>query len=98
MQYVNVVYEYDEADVDIIRVSDEVAMNIEDYVQSYFNWFCDQREYKRWLETRDSNCVPGTDASTFVEWLNRYHSHGGDLMAIVEQHVAFKPGYPVADF
>lgn len=98
MKKINIIFEYDYSDVDILSVSNYVADNLDEIVQRFFDWMSDEKNnhnYRIQNSNGTSTLEIGTEA--FVWWLNT-QCIGDTNAKIMAQHVNYCPDYPIADF
>lgn len=99
MKFVNVVFEYDYDDVDIILVPDDIADNIEQVVQLFIHWLSNPDNGKQFLKTLQSGQIGMIiETESFLFWLNNYKITNGAKASIVMQHTKYNSKYPMAEF
>ena len=99
MKLINVVYEYDYDDVDIILVPDEIADNIELTVRQFNQWLSIPENGKEFFVTTACNQIAlGIDTEEFLRWLNNFKIADGTKASIVKQHTTYISKYPMVDF
>lgn len=96
---VNVVYEYDYDDVDIILLPDSLANSI-DKINFEFGGYIspnkDDKDY--WRKSPDGKLYSILETEGLVKWINRYWVKDGEKAVIEQQHVAYNPEYEMMDF
>lgn len=99
MKRINIVFEYDYEDVDIMLVPDEIADNIEAIVREFNTWLYNPENRHRFLiENADGTTVLGIGSLEFLWWLNNYRIRNDESAMIIEQHTSYCPQLPMADF
>ena len=99
MKRINIVFDDNLDDVDILSVPDFIADNIEQITQQFFNWVADPNNSKRWTYTDQSGrTVLGIGTEEFLWWLNNILSDGDSYAAVYREHTAFRVEYPSAEF
>ena len=99
LKLINLLYEYDYDDVDIICVPDNIADNIEETVQSYQSWMyknIDKHSFWRFSASGCKILSLGTDE--FLWWLNGQCIKSGEKAHLISSHVKFRDELPFADF
>lgn len=100
MKLLNVVYEEDFSDVDILSVPEYIYENIESEVQLFVDWLFDKssrHNYWKMNEKGDEYIDVGTDG--FVSWLNEYRlNENSENVTILKSHTKFHPEYKSAEF
>lgn len=99
MRNVNLLFEGDVDDVDIICVSSYVADNIDYVLNQYFGWMhfnIDKHSY--WELDRDGVKILYYETDSFIWWLNTHYSQHDEQAYIVRQHTHLVPEYPIANF
>ena len=99
MKKINIVFEDDLEDVDVLLVPEYIANDIERITQNFFDWVSAVKHQK--LFEQKSTCgnthiAVGTHA--FVWWLNEYTTQNGDVVVILKEHTTYCPEYPTAAF
>ena len=99
MKHVNVIFEGELSDVDIISVPDDVAINIEAVVQTFFDWVFEP-ENKQMFEklTDEGKIVVSIGTHEFIWWLNKYRTDHSNESTIVKEHTVYCSEYPSAEF
>ena len=99
MTKVNVVFDDELADVDIILVPDEIASNIEAIVQSFFNWAFEPENKPQFMKrTNNGRMVMSLGTHELIWWLNKYRIVDGPKAAIIMEHTTYCADYPSAEF
>lgn len=97
MRKINVLFEYDYEDVDIVSVPDYIAENIESVLFDFFKWLKEPKNQQRFHVQYDGKTVLSIDTNALIWWINRYDCAVDEPAFIVETHTRFCPDYPVAD-
>jgi len=97
---INVLYEGDFDDCDIISVPDFVGCDIEDYGQQFCNWLNSNLLSDEWYITIDNHRVTVLETEGFVKWLNDNICSKDEkqLAYIVKQHTKLVNEYPIVEF
>ena len=102
MKIINIVFDGDFHDVDLLKVPDYIAEDIEKITQNFFNWVVHPDNRGLFMKTIHTNqglkeylCV-GTEE--FIWWLRKFAVVNDDTITLLAQHVSFHPEYPSADF
>jgi hypothetical protein len=99
MKLINLVYEYDYDDVDIVSVPDHVCDNIDRVVQEFNDWTGNTRDHGWFVIDDKGKEVLATGTKEFVKWLNdNYFRYENKEIVVVKAHTKYNPKYPTADF
>ena len=99
MKHINIVYDDNFDDVDIIAVPDNIAQNIESVVQEFMEWVSTPKNQKRFVvKSAEGNLVLSVGTDEFLWWLNNMKPTVDAKASLVCQHTVLMPGLPVADF
>ena len=94
MKYVNIVFEDDINDSDLILVPDYVASDLVKYSQAFFDWLSDSPK-KMFGSVSYIEC----ETEDFLYWLNHYVIKPDEEKAkVVLQHVRYNPLYKSLEF
>ena len=90
MEKVNIIYDDEMDDVDIIAIPKEMCREIENLVQSYMEWLMesapkDDEDY--WI-TINGKRFSNLETVGFVKWLNNYYCNNSGKVSIIEQHTS----------
>ncbi len=99
MKKINVAYDFDYNEdmdsieinglVDIMEVPDEIANNLDEYVQKFFDWFA----------CAENNQAIGVNSDNFEAWINTVADiKHNELAKVIETNVKFDPSLPIAEF
>ncbi len=98
MKRVNIVYDGDFADCDIIIVPDNMLPSMRDYLESIFAWLENNRKRETLPEGYYSliNGIkyPALNTQGIVNWLNRFIFGGMVVVSVYKEHTRFDPKYP----
>jgi hypothetical protein len=73
MMMINLVYEYDLTDVDIILAPDFVSDQIERITQQFFSWLSNPGvEHDNWVTNSKGVRCLSCETEGFVKWLNEF--------------------------
>lgn len=99
MKKINVIFDDEFNDVDILLVPDDVAYNIEHVVQEFNQWLSLPDNRSRFVvEVINGYRVIGIGTEEFLWWLNNIQIKAEPKAAILEQHTKLIPNYPCAEF
>ena len=99
MRSVNLLFEEEYDDVDIISVPDEIADNIDDVAQLFFKWlWIPENRQHFYVTLPDGKEALGIDTKEFLWWLNHVFLSSGKKAEIILQHTKYQPEYPTAYF
>ena len=99
MQMINLVFDEECKDVDLLMVPKEIACNVDAVVTEFFTWLSDSENQKQFLVSDDNGgsvLSVGTDA--FLWWLNNIRILDSNKAYIVRQYAEFSPHLPTAFF
>lgn len=97
MQKINLVYEDDYDDVDILLVPDYVAEDIQKILQEFFDWVAIPENGFRFKIELNGEKVLSIDTSEVVWWLENHVIKEGESVEVLKQHTTFCPEYPRGD-
>ena len=99
MKQINVLYDDDFEDVDILLVPDDIALHIDDVTQQFIKWLNIPENRCRFLILNGSgNQVLGVDTEEFLWWLNHIKILDEQKASIVCQHTKYINTLPTAEF
>ena len=99
MKKINLLYEYDYDDVDIILVPESIANNICDIVQEFQYWLSVPINKARFTKIGENGSpYLNVDTEEFLWWLNNVKLSGMPKASIVSQHGPWQKELPTADF
>lgn len=98
MKAINLVFENDLSDVDILLVPDNVAENIDCIVMEFFRWLHEPENGKRFLAPYKDRMELAIGTEEFLWWLNNCVTTEKAKSTIYKQHTRFCPNYPAAYF
>lgn len=96
--YINVLYEGDYCDCDIIFVPDSIGDKIEQYAQQFCDWLNTPYVSNDYYVTINGKEYLSLETDGFVRWLNHYICKDQCLAHIVKQHTNLVPSYKVIEF
>lgn len=98
--FVNVLYEGDYEDCDIIWVPDFIGCNINVYGQQFCDWLNSEFISNEYYVTIDNYRYTILETEGFVRWLNNNICSKKEetLVYIVKQHTKFDSDYTVVEF
>lgn len=99
LKKVNVVYELDYEDVDILYIPSDMADDIDGVAQDFFCWLGIPENRRRFLVKEDDGSeVLYIGTKEFIWWLNHIKITDGPKAKILMQHTSYDPQYPAAYF
>lgn len=99
MRYINLVYDDNYDDVDILLVPDFVAENVEDTSSKFLSWLNVSENQQRFLIVlEDGRQILGVETEGFLWWLNNVMINHGPKAKIIKQHTHIVLGYPNVEF
>ncbi len=99
MQLIDVMFDGDETDCDIIAVPEECAADIGELGQEFCRWLFEDKSHKYWRFTKKNGayCVLETDG--FAEWLNGHCRSCTECKAeIIKRHTQRDPRLKTVEF
>lgn len=97
MKKINLVFDCDFDDVDILLVPDDIADNMDEVIRRFNRWLHNPQNRQRFLVPYQGKMELGIDTGAFLWWLNTHEISNGAAATIIQQHTAFCPNYPTAD-
>ena len=99
MRLVNLLFDEEYEDVDIISVPDEIADDIDAVAQQFFRWVWIPENRQRFSVPRQNGTpVLSIDTEEFLWWLNNIYLPAGQTADVFLQHTHFRPELPTANF
>ena len=98
MREINIVFEYDYDDVDILLVPNYIANNIETVTQKFFSWLNNPENQKPFLVPYKGQLVLQIGTQAFLWWINNYETPTNVVAEIKHEHVKYDPALPSAHF
>ena len=98
MKPINLVFENDYNDVDILLVPDYVAANIDHVVMKFSKWLLNPENRKRFLAPYKGKLELAIGTDEFLWWLNNYIILEEPTATLYKQHTKFCSAYPSAYF
>ena len=99
MRKINVIFDDEFDDVDILLVPDDVAYNIVHVVQAFNQWLLLPDNRSRFVvEVINGYEVIGIETEEFLWWLNNIHIKAAQKAIILERHTTLIRNYPCAEF
>ena len=99
MQFINIIYGDDYNDADILLVPDLVCNNLNDIVQSFFDWLFTTKDHGYWKTNCNGDSYLSAGTNEFVKWLSdQYGNLENEEIRVVKKNTKYNPSYPVADF
>ena len=99
MQFINIIYGDDYNYADILLVPDLVCNNLNDIVQSFFDWLFTTKDHGYWKTNCNGDSYLSAGTNEFVKWLSdQYGNLENEEIRVVKKNTKYNPSYPVADF
>ena len=98
MKQINLVFEDDFSDVDILLVPDYVAENIDHIVLEFNKWLLKPENRLQFLAPYKGKMELAIGTEEFLWWLNNCFIQENDASTILKQHTTLCPTYPAAYF
>lgn len=100
MERLNIIYDDDMDDVDIIAIPKEMCREIENSVKRFMEWLMesapkDDEDY--WI-TINGKQFSNLETVGFVKWLNTYYCNNSSKVFIVEQHTSYCSQFKSIEF
>ena len=99
MIHINIVFDEEMDDVDIIALPENIFRDIASITRQFMDWLPDAPKYDSdyWAHINGKSCLT-LETDGFVKWLNQTYCHGSNEVFIVEQHTKYHPEYQRIDF
>lgn len=97
MTNINIVFEYDFNDVDIIAIPSEISYKIIELGQEFLDWHGPKDDPDYW-GVENGRTYQIAETVGFVKWLNMFHCLNEKKAYIVTQHTDYNPEYLSLDF
>ena len=88
MVEINIVFENELNDVDIIAIPDEIALDIDKICQEFFNWLPSAKGNDYWTII-DGKKYNVAETVGFIKWLNSSYCQGTEKAYIVKEHTNY---------
>ena len=98
MTKINLVYENDYDDADILLVPKDAAESIDETVQLFFDWVHMPEQENRFKVLLHGRLVTSIGTKEFLWWLNNIYHEGKENAYLIAEHVSACPDYPFANF
>lgn len=99
MVLVNILFEGDEKDCDVISVPQALANDIVELAQMFVDWIYNDESRECWYHDEKYGFVCACETDGFVAWLNkRFKLSGENAVRIVRQHTDIDPALPIIEF
>ena len=97
MVYLNILYEDDMYDVDIICVPDHIATRINSLSQKFLDWLPNAIHDMYWTMI-DGRKYSVCETEGFVKWLNDNYCENRQMVTIIKKHVKYVNEYNSIEF
>lgn len=97
MVKINIVYENLLNDVDIIAVSNEIALDIVKIGQEFLDWLPSAEDDDYWT-TIDGKRYNVCETDGFIKWLNSSYCKGVEKAFVVKEHTNYCSDYKMIEF
>ncbi len=98
MKLINVVFEDDLDDVDIIEVPDFIANDLNKYADGFIKWLCCTQDTRFIKKNKNGNTYYVCETDGFLYWLNNFVINAEERAVLVLEHVMFDNRYNRIDF
>ncbi len=99
MKYVNIIYDEDGNDTDILLVPDQVSHNIDEIGQAFFDWLSKTKDHGYWRVAEDGHKYLAAGTDEFVKWLkDNYGNLEDGEIRVIERDTKYNPKYPYTYF
>ena len=98
MKYVNIVYDDEYNDCDIISVPDDLLCDLENQTDALYEWL--QENYRNgtlpegYYSIINDKKYPALETYGIINWLNNNLYDGKPVVTIIKEHVDFCDEYP----
>lgn len=97
MTNVNIIFDDDFEDVDIISVPDEIIPKIEEIGQEFLYWDPPESDSDYWIVI-DGIKHQVTETDGFIKWLNSHYCQNTEKACIIARNTNYCPEYKVIEF
>lgn len=97
MVEINIVFENELNDVDIIAVPNEIAIDIEKIGQEFLDWLPLAEDDDYWT-TIDGRRYNVCETEGFIKWLNSSYCQGTEKSFVVREHTNYCPDIKTIEF
>ena len=94
---INIVFEDDVEDVDIISVPDELVPDIEEIGQEFLDWIPSTND-NNYFSIIDGHKYFIAETDGFVQWLNTHYCQGMQKVCVVKKHTLLCNEYKTLEF
>ena len=97
MTNINIVFDGEFDDVDIIAVPDNITNNIVDISKEFLEWVCVVKGGS-YTKTVNGHTYINAETDGFIEWLNSYYCTGFKKAYVVARNTSYHPLYKSIEF
>ena len=97
MTKVNIIFDNDLEDADIIAIPDEIASKIEEIGQEFLHWVPNAQDDEYWTII-DGKKYSIAETNGFIKWLNSYYCTQKNKAYIVARNTNYSPQYKSIEF
>lgn len=94
---INLVFDDEFDDVDIISVPNEIASKIEEIAHEFLCWIPTTNDKEYWI-TEDGRKVLVAETDGFIKWLNTFYCKSKEKAFVVERKTRYYPQYKTINF
>ena len=92
MQLINLVFEGDYSDADILAVPDEILDKLEEYLQDFYDWLPKHlNEHSFWAKTKSGDLYYRIGTDEILWWINQKVLNGKQAAFVVQAHCHADP-------
>lgn len=96
MPRINIVFDEDYGDSDIICVPQSVSDNIKHIPYDCSKWLYDNvNEHNFWSLAENGRKIVNFETESLIWWLNSFYIKDGEKAYVIIQHVECNPEYPI---
>ena len=97
MTKINIIFDDDFDDVDIIMVPDEIVSKIEEIGQEFLDWIPSAKDSDYWTIVNGRKClVAETDG--FIKWLNSFYCQKLEKAYVIARNTNYCPKHKIINF
>lgn len=97
MTKINLIYEGDRSDVDILLIPDGLTEDIDRLAQQFLDWVSPEDDTDGWV-VLDGQKYMAKKTTGFLKWLNANYCHGSEKAYIYKAHAKYCDPYGYIEF
>ena len=100
MTNINIVYDEEFEDADIICIPDHIYYRLMEIVNEFLDWLpnAPKNNEDYWCSSNDGKFYQILETKGFVQWLNEKYCQEGEETKIVEQNCKYNPEYKTIEW